>query len=434
MKKTTAFIISHEPDATRKVKNQATGIAALTLTRALGREGVKVVRVHPDHFDDSLYSRYSHKTEICPNPYESEVDLVSCLAALGNRYPGKKVLVPASDESSLFLARHADELRRQFVLLNPTPATMARIKDKRRQYELAVASGVPIPESYFPESKAELADIAAQLSDYPYIIKPLEAHNRRFQQFDYIASGYSAVTVHSRTELINEYARMSSAGSNLMIQEIIAGNDEHVITFLGYCSEAYKPLAHCISSKLRQAPVDFGDCTATVTCHNDVVERYAKRLVNQCEYVGIVGIEFKYDPKVKDYKLIKINTRPVNTIGISMACGVNLPVIAYRDAIGDKQEPILNWEDGVIWMRLAQDISTGLELRRGGRLTIPQWFRSIRGKRVHALFAFDDLRPFIRFYARYIRRHLGKPAPGRRRPRYLRGPRRLLQRFSAWMF
>lgn len=434
MKKTTAFIISHEPDATRTVENQATSIIALTLTRALGRQGVKVVRVHPNHFDDSLYSRYSDTTEICPNLYESEADLVSYLTDLGEQYPGKKVLVPASDDCSLFLARYADELGSQFVLLNPTPATMESIKDKRRQYELAVEVGVPIPETYFPGSKTELADIAARLNDYPYIIKPLEAQKWRLKQYADVASGNKAITVHSRTELISEYARISSTDSNLMIQEIITGDDEHLVTFLGYCSEAYKPLAHCIRSKLRQAPVDFGYCTSTVTCHNDVVERYAKRLVNQCDYVGIVGIEFKYDSKAKDYKLIEINTRPVNTIGISMACGVNLPVVAYRDAIGEKQEPILNWEDGVIWMRLAHDISAGLELRRRGRLTIPQWFRSIRGKRVHALFAFDDLRPFIKFYRRYIRLQFGKLMSERKRARYFRGPRRLLQRVSAWIF
>lgn len=434
MKKTTAFIISHEPDPTRTAENQATSIIALTLTRALGREGVKVVRVHPNQFDDSLFSRYSHTTEICPNLYESESDLVTFLGELGERYQGKKVLVPASDDCSLFMARHADELQNDFVLLNPAPATMESIKDKRRQYELAMTVGVPIPETYFPKSRKEVAQIAAQLTDYPYIIKPLEAQKWRLREYADVASGNKAITVHSRTELIDEYERISSADSNLMIQEIITGEDENLITFLGYCSDSYKPLAHCIRSKLRQSPVDFGYCTSTVSCHNDVVERYAKRLVNQCGYVGIVGIEFKYDPKENDYKLIEINSRPVNTTGISMACGVNLPVIAYRDAIGEKQAPVFDWEDGVIWMRLPQDIAAGLELRRRGRLTVSQWFRSIRGKRVHALLAFDDMRPFFKFYVRYCRRQFGKLTSVRLRARYLRGPRRLLQRVGAWMF
>ncbi|MGI9203125.1 MAG: ATP-grasp domain-containing protein, partial [Woeseiaceae bacterium] len=423
MKKTTAFIISHEPDATRAVENQATSVIALTLTRALGREGIKVVRIHPSHFDDSLYSRYSHATEICPNLHESESDLVAFLDRLGDRYPGTKVLVPASDDCALFLARHADKIHQDFVLLNPVPATMECIKDKQRQYALAVAAGVPVPETYFPDSKAEVAQIAKKLNEYPYIISPLEAQKWQLKKYAAVTGGNKAIIVHSRAELIDEYARISTTDSNLMIQEIITGKDANVITFLGYCSDAFKPLAHCISSKLRQSPVDFGNCTSTVTCHNDVVERYAKRLVNQCGYVGMVGVEFKYDPKKNDYMLIEIKCRPVSTIGIAMACGVNLPVVAYRDTIGEKQQPIFDWEDGVIWMRLLQDVAAGLELRRHGRLTISQWFRSIRGKRVHALLAFDDLLPFARFYARYCRQQLGKWLSARQRAKYLRGPR-----------
>lgn len=434
MKKTTAFVISHEPDANRTAKDQATSIIALTLTRALGREGVKVVRIHPNHFDDSLYSRYSSATEICPDLYASENDLVDFLTDLGDRYPGKKVMVPASDDCSLFLARRAHELEGHFVLLNPRPATMESVKDKRRQYELALEVGVPIPETYFPESNDDLIEIAGQLSDFPYIIKPLEAQKWRLRQYANVASGNKAITVHSRAELIREYQRISADDESLMIQEIITGKDEHLITFLGYCSDSHKPLAHCIRSKLRQSPVDFGYCTATVTCHNDVVERYAKRLLNQCQYTGIVGIEFKYDPATNDYKLIEINTRPVNTLGISMACGVNLPVIAYRDVIGKKQAAVSNWEDGVIWIRLAQDLAAACELRRRGRLSIPQWFRSIRGKRVHALLALDDMRPCMKFHARYVWRQVGKLGIGSLVTRYTRWPRQWFQRVTTWMF
>lgn len=159
-------------------------------------------------------------------------------------------------------------------------------------------------------------------------------------------------------------------------------------------------------SKLRQSPVDFGYCTATVSCHNDTVEHYARRLLRHSGYTGIVGIEFKLDPKTGEYKLIEINTRPVNTTGISIGCGVNLPLIAFRDALGIKQAPVSRWEDGVIWIRFAQDLGAALELRRRGRLTFSEWIRSIRGKRVHALLAFDDLRPFFGFYRRYTARQL----------------------------
>ena len=69
---------------------------------------------------------------------------------------------------------------------------MESIKDKRRQYEHAMAVGVPIPETYFPQSRKEVAQIAAQLTDYPYIIKPLEAQKWRLKEYAAVASGNKA--------------------------------------------------------------------------------------------------------------------------------------------------------------------------------------------------------------------------------------------------
>ncbi len=434
MKKTMAVVISHESDASRTAKDPSNSIIALTLTRALGRVGVKVVRVHPNLFEDSLSSRYCQAIEVSPDLYQSESDLTYFLIELGSRYPGKKVLIPASDDCSQYIARNAEALCSAYTLLNPSAAAMERVGDKRRQYELATEVGVPIPETYFPENDQELIQIADHLNDFPYIIKPLEAQKWRLSQYANVSGGQKAITVNNRDELIEEYRRISADDSNLMVQEIITGKDEHLITFLGYCSTQQKPLAHCIRSKLRQSPVDFGYCTATVSCHNDVVEKYSRRLLRQSNYTGIVGIEFKFDPHTNDYKLIEINTRPVNTTGIAIGCGVNLPVIAYRDAIGLQQEPVTDWEDGVIWLRLSSDFAAARELRLRGRLTFPEWFKSLRGKRVHAIFAVDDPVPFIRFYARYIWHQLGKLALGRRVRSFPHYTRRLLQRVTTSIF
>jgi predicted ATP-grasp superfamily ATP-dependent carboligase len=186
--------------------------------------------------------------------------------------------------------------------------------------------------------------------------------------------------------------------------------------------------------KLRQSPVDFGYCTATVSCHNDIVEQYARRLLWHSGYTGIVGIEFKFDPNTNDYKLIEINTRSVNTTGISIGCGVNLPVIAYRDAIGVKQEPVTKWEDGVIWLRLTQDFAAARELRRRGSLTFPEWFQSLRGKRVHAVLAANDLMPFIQFYSRYVWRQVAKLSLGKRVQSVRKRTFQRLQRLATLIF
>jgi len=431
MNKPTAFVISHEPDPSRTEKNCTMSIIALTLTRALGRENIDVVRVHPNMLDDSLSSRYCKAVEICPDLYASEYALTTFLLELDDKYPGEKVLIPASDDCSVYLARHADDLSGAFTVLNPSARTMESVKNKRLQYELAQDAGVPIPDTVFPASFDELETAAESLHNFPYIIKPLEAQKWRLKRFAHVADGKKAITVCSKKELLREYRRIAEHDADLMVQEIITGDDEHLVTFLGYCSNEFKPLAYCIRSKLRQNPVDFGYCTATVTCHNDEVERYAKQLLAKSEYTGIVGIEFKFDGKNQQYKLIEINTRPVNTTGISIGCGVNLPLIAYLDAIGEKQEPVTDWQDGVTWLWLAMDMSAARQLRKLGKLSIGQWFRSLRGKRVHAIFAWDDLRPCIQFYARYVKIQLFKIVAASRLPNLARGMVRGLGRMAT---
>jgi D-aspartate ligase len=161
------------------------------------------------------------------------------------------------------------------------------------------------------------------------------------------------------------------------------------------------------------------------------VEEYARRLLVKSAYTGIVGIEFKFDSKSKQYKLIEINTRPVNTTGISIGCGVNLPVIAYRDAIGAEQAPVTDWQDGVVWIWLSRDLSAARQLRKLGKTSYRQWLRSIRGKRVHAIFAADDLRPFMQFYGRYFTHQVSKIIAISRVPIVIRGTLRGLERMAT---
>jgi len=308
---------------------------------------------------------------------------------------------------------------------------MDRVRNKRLQYELAEEAGVPIPETLFPSDREELERTSGELEDYPYIIKPLEAQKWRLKKFAQVANGKKAITVNSREEMLKEYRRIAEHDPNVMIQEVIDGDDEHLVTFLGYCSDAQKPLAHCIRKKLRQSPIDFGYCTATVSCQNDEVESYAKQLLTRSGYTGIVGIEFKFDARSGKYKLIEINTRPVNTIGLSIGCGVNLPFIAYQDAIGKELQPVTDWQDGVTWLWLSMDASAAYQLRKLGKITYWQWLRSIRGKRVHAIFAGDDLRPPIQFYARYIKHQFSKILTATRIPVVTRGMRRGLERMAG---
>ena len=400
----TAFVITHEPDPNRRESSMS--YIALALTRSLGRQGVRVVRVHPNRLDHSLYSRYCSDVEICPDMYASEDALVTYLKQLATRYEGKRVLIPASDDCAEFLGVHQHSLEAAYEVCVASQAATQTLVNKRRQYESAQRLGIPIPETYFPESGSDVEHLAATIRNYPYIIKPLVAHTWRLASMQRVSQGRKAVLVRNAQELRDAHASMGDGFRDVMLQEVIGGRDEQLFTFLGYFGKDGTPLAYCVRRKIRQEPIDFGYCTMTVSCHDDQVVAQSLRLLRGIGFSGICGVEYKFDAVSGQYKLIEINPRPVNTIGLATACGVDIPYVAYRDLLGEGVKPVTSWQDGVKWFRAWSDLRAVRQLRGQGGPSLTEWLRSLRGPRTEAAYARDDRRPAWRFYRQTLGQYL----------------------------
>jgi predicted ATP-grasp superfamily ATP-dependent carboligase len=401
----TAFVISHEDDPQRR--QRSTSIIALAVTRSLGRQSVPVVRIHPNRLDHSLRSRYCSEIAISPDMYQSTAVLVQYLIDLAQRFPGPRVLIPASDDCAEFLGAHRPALEHAYRLCVSRPEVAAVLVNKRRQYEQATRFAIPIPETYFPESRSDVEQLAASIGNYPYIFKPLVAHTWRLASMQGVSRGRKAVLVRSADELRRAYRSLGEGRREVMLQEVIGGRDEQLFTFLGYFREDGAPLAYCVRKKIRQLPVDFGYCTRTVSCHDATVVEQSVRLMRGIGFSGICGVEYKFDSATGQYKLIEINPRPVNTIGLAPACGVDIPYIAYRDLAGEPVTPATSWRDGVTWYRSWADLAAVRQLGGRSMADMFEWCRSLgRAERTEALFASDDWVPAVCHYAQEFRTDL----------------------------
>lgn len=402
----TAFVLTHESDPQRTAK--ATSLIALALTRSLGRQGIPVVRVHPNRLDRSLASRYCSAVEVSPDFYASEAALLDFLLALPQRYDGLRVLIPGSDDCAGFVARHHAELSAAFAVVAPPWPVMETILDKQLQYEKAQALGIPIPETYFPGSLEEVAQLAPELANYPYVIKPLVAHSWRRAAMKGVSQGKKGFAVRNAEELLGRYEEIARGDSRIMIQEVIGGADDQLYTFLSCFDAGSQPLGYCIRKKQRQLPIDFGYCTMTETCHDETVREQSLRLLAGLGFQGISGVEWKCDPQSGIYKLIEINPRAVNTTAIAAACGVNLALIAFRDKAGVPMTPVTEWADGIKWVNFEQDVWAGRALNAAGRLSWRDWWRSLSGRKVDAILALDDLRPGTGHYLGLLKARLAR--------------------------
>ena len=118
-----------------------------------------------DHRPSALgfRSRYAEPA-VCPDARTNEAAFVDFFRRLG-----AAVVFPTHDLELNVLARHLPELS----LLAPFPAwdVLERVQSKREQLDQAVAAGVAVPRTHYPESADEARAAAADVG-YPVLVKP----------------------------------------------------------------------------------------------------------------------------------------------------------------------------------------------------------------------------------------------------------------------
>jgi D-aspartate ligase len=331
------------------------GLAAI---RSLGRAGVHVLAV--DHRPSALgfRSRYADR-RISPDVRTDEAAFVEFFARLG-----KVVVFPTHDAELNALARHADELS----LLAPFPPwnLLERLQSKRVQLETAQAAGVDIP---VPDP-----------STFPVIVKPdrsVEFKQRYKRQ---------AFRCETPTELEDALAKTEEFGP--IVQEFVPGGDDTLYTVGSYLARDGRALGVFSGRKLRQTPPGIGTCRVGEAVWVEEAVDAALRLLKAFGYSGLSQVEFKRDPRDGSFKLMEINPRLWQWHGLAIACGVDLPRIAYADLLGEPTPTVQMNGFGKRWaISLLPGESSAFQ----------------RPPYVDAVFALDDPKPAVVHLARYVR-------------------------------
>jgi D-aspartate ligase len=292
-------------------------VNGLGAIRSLGRAGLRVHAV--DHRQSALGFRSRHgEAVLAPSPLEDEAGFVARLRELG---PG--VVFPTHDDGLRAVARHAEDLG----LRCPFPADVERIQRKRVQLEAAPAA----PETRFPSS-VEDALVAAGELGYPVLVKPSEPVGFRQRH------GRQAFRCESERDL--EQAFALAKPFEPMVQELIPGGDERLWTLGAYLTDELEPLGLFCGRKLRQTPREIGTARVAEAVWNDEVVEAGLAVLRALRCHGISQVELKHDPRDGRYKLMEVNPRLWQWHSLARACGVDIPLLAYRDLTGERVEPV----------------------------------------------------------------------------------------------
>lgn len=309
--------------------------------------------------------------------------ILESLLTAGRRLGEGTVLVPGSDEWSVFVARHSLELRDTFRFPEMPLELVDGLASKKGLFELASKYGLPTPRILVPATEDELAAAAEELQ-FPVMLKPIESRPGR----------QGMELVPSRQELLPRYRAIDDPG-NILCQEYIPGGDQDVWVFNGYFDGQSRCLAAFTGRKIRQHPAHMGLIALGVCERNDEVRTQTELFLAEVGYRGVVDIGYRWDRRDGRYKVLDINPRLGGAFRLFVdRRGLDVMRAMYLDLTG-RSVPEVEQKDGRKWLLEAAEILSLGHYRHDDGLTVRAWLHSLRGLEEGATFSVSDPLPFV---------------------------------------
>ena len=336
-----------------------THITGLAVTRSLGRAGVAVLGLDDERGGLGQHSRHLAGLGLVPGPdVEEGLALAQHLEQLGPSFAERPVLMPTNDDWVLALARHRDRLEEHYRYPFAAHEVVQRALSKTDLYRACEALGVAVPQSWYLDD-ASPEDVARQV-DYPCVLKPDDS--RGF----YRAFGAKVFVVEDAAQFTARCAEAAAHGLRLVAQRWVATKPGGFWSVASYLSADGTPRGVFTGRKLEQWPPDFGTCCLADAQWRPEIAAAGVRVLQELGYHGISEIEFVEDAATGRLLLLDVNTRAWKWVGLPVAAGVDLPLLAYRDAVGQAYDSGRQ-RDGVRWTFLRDY----LPLVRAGAVSVP---------------------------------------------------------------
>jgi D-aspartate ligase len=359
---------------------------ALGVIRSLGRRNIRCMVI--DNLPRAAwFSRYVTRRIRWAGSMDDGAFL-GFLLNIGKKYRLERwLLYPLQDEVVELVARNTQQLADIYQLVTPDWNIVRWANDKRQTYWMAQELAIAYPRTWYPAGEEHLKQLDIT---FPVIIKP--AISVRLQ---YALHKKALVATHW-SELIAQYRLATSVipPEEILLQEIIPGDGNSQYSLATFCKEGSIVLS-MTARRSRQYPIDYGLSSSFVEAI-EVPELLlpAAQLLHYMHISGMVEVEFKYDYRDAQYKLLDINVRPWGWHTLCIACGLDFPFIQYCAALG--QEPVATIPRyGHHWVRLITDLPAGIqEIRRG--ITSPSaYLHSLLGNTTFSVLDWRDPIPVL---------------------------------------
>jgi predicted ATP-grasp superfamily ATP-dependent carboligase len=181
-------------------------------------------------------------------------------------------------------------------------------------------------------------------------------------------TGEKAIRVDRLTPQVRERLFSRLNPDQILVQEIVE-TDRPVTSLCSFAIDG-RIAGVFAYEKLRQHPADFGTGTYLRSVPPDALRSVASAIVAETRFTGISEIEFVFDRRDGQSKVIEMNPRTWKSIHFATQCGQNLVARYLRYVAGAPVDAASGYASAEYWTDLATDLP---QLVR--RPMMPQYLR-----------------------------------------------------------
>jgi D-aspartate ligase len=378
-------------------------INALGLVRSFGEKGINSVVI--DYTSGiSFKSKYAVGIKISESYKKDEKLVVNFLIKIGKKLPKKGFFLSTNDDFLIIISKYRKILEYYYIYPMSEWSVIEKCIDKSKFQKAISSLDIPKPKSVLASSVYEVKEKLAGLN-FPVVIKPT------------ITIGFSEkMKLSGRTIIlqnINEFnsiyeriIKFKCDNIPLIVQENIPGDPSSLYTITSYSNKNADIIAYSIGHKIRQYPPAAGTIISGIVLPVKEIYEISKPLIKSIGFHGIANTEFKFDYRDNKFKIIEINARPGKWNFSALKTGLNLPYIAYEEVALHKKSCFIGTSfKKIVWIETFKDLMLSIYgFKKLGykkyHLSIKEWWKSIKGKKVDCLWSTKDPLPFFIYYSK----------------------------------
>ncbi|NBX80978.1 MAG: hypothetical protein EBQ94_11480 [Flavobacteriales bacterium] len=368
------------------IEGHVQGLANL---RTFGEKGIPVWLV--DKTDCiARYSKYCKNFSICPS-FETD-EFASFLIELCKENNLKDwLLIPSNDHAVYTISKHKTALEKYFKLFTSDLSVIENIYDKGKLIQKAIENDVIAPKTYFINNEEEFRSTKF---DFPLLVKGKNGLNfyKNNKTKVYKINNQYEFETHLK-ELQNTFKL-----SDLLIQELIPFKNHKTISFAAFCINGEIKSYWC-GVKLREHPIEFGTATLAKSINAPELLEPSLKIINALNYNGICEIEYLFDTKTLEFKLIEINARTWLWVELAKKSGVDLVYMAYCIVNQLEVNFPKSYKQNNYWINPITDLVFSMVAISKGKLSPFVYLKSLLtfGK-TNALFRLNDPKPGFAYF------------------------------------